>query len=63
MNLIGLLVWLLVAIVIVWVAKYLLDVAEVPRPIRTVVLLIVALVLLLWLLGQGGAFGPRIVVF
>lgn len=50
MNPISLLVWLLVAVIVIVIAKYIMDLCEVPRPVRTVVLLVIALLCLLWLL-------------
>lgn len=60
---IALLVWILVAIVVLYVVKLLVDYMELPQPIRTVVLLVVGLIFLLWLLSQLGLFGPRVVVW
>lgn len=56
---IALLIGLLVLVVIFMVVNWMLVQAQAPAPFRWIVLLIVILVGLLWLLGQGGAIGPR----
>ena len=54
-----LLIGLLVLVVVFMVVNYMLVQANAPQPVRWIVLLVVILVGLLWLLGQGGAIGPR----
>ena len=58
MSIIGLLIALLVILVLILGAKYILDACEVGGPIRSIVLLIVALLGILILLNQVGVVGP-----
>ncbi len=60
MNLIGFLVAVLIILIILYVAKLVIDYMELPAPIRTVVLLIVGLICLLMLLNQVGYLGAPV---
>lgn len=57
---IGLLVAIIVVLIVLVVAKYVIDWMELERPFRQIALLIVGLVCLLILLGQFGFLGPRL---
>ncbi len=57
MSLIGLLVGLIVILIVIFGAKAILDACEVGGPIRTLILLVVALVCLLILLNLTGLVG------
>lgn len=54
MGLIGLLVAVLVLCVVIWAARALLAAFAVTDPIRTVVIVVVALICLLWFLSLSG---------
>lgn len=62
MDVIGFLIFALVALVILYVAKLILDYCEADPPIRKVVLLILGLILLILLLNQIGFVGRRVVL-
>lgn len=61
MNLIGFLVVVLVVLVVMYVAKVVVDYMELPPPIRMVALLIIGLVCLLLLFNQLGVIGVPVV--
>lgn len=54
MSLIGLLIGVLVLCVIVWAVRMLLAAFAITDPIRTVVIVVVVLICLLWLLNFAG---------
>lgn len=54
MSLIGLLIAVLVLCVVVWAARMLLAAFAIADPIRTVVIVVVVLICLLWFLNLAG---------
>lgn len=63
MSIIGFLITVLIILVVIYCTKIILDWCEVPGPIRTVALLIVALLCLLALLNQIGFVGAPLRVW
>ena len=53
-SLVMLLVWILVLAVVVWLVFYVLNQIALPQPVRAVITVIVAVVLLLFLLSRLG---------
>lgn len=53
---ISLLIYLLVAIVIIAIIWYVMGLTSLPDPLRTIILLVVVLIVLLWLLNRAGLF-------
>ncbi len=60
---IGFLIAVVVLLVVLYVAKLVIDYLELPDPIRKVVLLIIGLIGLLWLLSQLGILGRGVMVW
>lgn len=61
MSLIGLLIVLLVACVVIWLAKLIIGAFAIPHPWGTVLFVVVVLVVLLWAISHLGiASGVRI---
>jgi hypothetical protein len=62
-SLIGLLVVLLVAIVVLWAARTLINVSGIGQPIATVIYVLIVLIVLLWVIGDLGVVAvPHVVV-
>lgn len=53
---ITLLIYLLVAVIIVAIIWYVMGLTSIPNPLRTIILLVVILIVLLWLAGRAGMF-------
>lgn len=59
---IAFLVWLIVLLCVLALVFYLIRALGIPEPVRTVILVVLALVCLLWLVSQIGVFGPGPVI-
>lgn len=62
MALVSFLLLLLVAGVVVWAIKWFLDMLTLPENIKTLVLVIIAIIALVWLLAQVGVGLPGTVL-
>ena len=51
---ITLLIYLLIAAVVVWLARLIISAMGLPHPWPTVLFVVVALIVLIWVLGQTG---------
>lgn len=60
---ISFLIAVLVLLVVLYVVKLVIDYLELPPPIRKIALIVIALIALLWLVSQLGAFGRGVVIF
>ena len=57
MDLIGLLVALLIACLVVYVAMLLIDLMKLPHPFPTILKIVIGLIVLVWLLQRVGLLG------
>lgn len=55
-GLLHLIIYLLLGGLIVWIVYWIVGMLTLPAPVKTVILIIVAVVVLLWLLGTFGIF-------